>query len=108
MECSILGSEYVYLRVANELIEVLRYKLGLFGIPINGACDVFCDNKSVVTNSRVTSSAINKRQNTTCYHKVREAHVAGTIKVGSIEGKLNISALFTKTMMSGNDRHGMA
>ena len=73
VESSSFGSEYVALRIATELIETLRYKLRTFGIPVDGPCDVFCDNKSVVTNSSVPSSALNKRHNAICYHKVREA-----------------------------------
>jgi len=63
VECLSFGSEYVTLRIAAELIEALRYKLRTFGIPIDGPCDVFCDNKSVVTNSSVPSSVLNKRHN---------------------------------------------
>ena len=50
VECSSFGSEYVALSILTELIEALRYKLSTFGIPINVACNVFCDNNSVVTN----------------------------------------------------------
>ena len=107
VECSSSGSEYVALGIATELIEALRYKLRTFGIPIYGACDVFCDSKSVVTNLSVPSSALNKRQNAIYYHKVRKDQSAGTIRDGWIEGKLNFTDLFTKTMMSGNDRNGM-
>lgn len=107
VETSSFGSEYVALRICTELIEALRYKLRTFGIPIDGAAEVFCDNKSVVTNSSVPSSVLNKRHNAICYHRVREAQAAGTIRVGWIEGKYNLADLFTKTTMSGNERHGM-
>ena len=107
VECSSFGSEYVALIIAPELIEALRYKLRTFGIPINGACDVFCGNKLVVTNSSVSSSALNKRHNVICYHKVKEDQADEIIRVGWIEGKLNITDVFTRTTMSRNDRHGM-
>ena len=89
------------------MVEALHYKLRTFGIPIEGPADVFCDNKSVVTNSSVPTSVLNKRHNAICYHRVREAQAAGTIRVGWIEGKYNLADLFTKTTISGNERHGI-
>ena len=95
------------LRICTEMVEALRYKLRTFGIPVEGPADIFCDNKSVVTNSSVPSSVLNKRHNAICYHRVREAQAAGTISVGWTEGKYNLADLFTKTIMAGNIRHGL-
>jgi hypothetical protein len=107
VETSSFGSEYVALRICTEMLESLRYKLRSFGVPIDGAADVFCDNKSVVTNSTIPSSVLNKRHNAICYHRVREAQAAGIIRVGWIKGEYNLADLFTKTTMAGNVRHGM-
>ena len=82
------------------MIEALRYKLRCFGVPVEEACDVMCDNRSVVTNSSVPTSVLNKRHNAICYHRIREAQAAGVIRVGWIEGKRNIADLFTKTTLS--------
>ena len=100
MEASSFGSEYIALRICTEMVEALRYKLRCFGVPIEGACDVMCDNRSVVTNSSVPTSVLNKRHNAICYHRVREAQAAGVIRVGWIEGKENVADLFTKTTLS--------
>lgn len=105
VETSSFGSEFVALRIATELNEALRYKLRTFGIPINGPSEILCDNRSVVTNSSVPTSVLNKRHNAICYHRVREAQAAGIIKVGWIEGKNNLADLFTKTTMKKPDRH---
>lgn len=107
VETSSFGSEYVALRIATELVEALRYKLRTFGIPVDGPCDMFCDNQSVVTNSSVPASTLNKRHNAICYHRVREAQAAGTIRVGWIKGIFNLADLFTKTTMPGNERNDM-
>jgi Reverse transcriptase (RNA-dependent DNA polymerase). len=53
VESSSFGSEFVALRIATELIEALRYKLRMFGIPVEGSTKVYCDNKSVVTNASI-------------------------------------------------------
>ena len=42
------------------MLEVLLYKLRMFGVTIDGPVDVFCDNKSVVTNSTISTSMLNK------------------------------------------------
>jgi len=99
VETSSFGSEFVALSIATELNEALRYKLRTFGIPINGPSEILCDNRSVVINSSVPTSVLNKRHNAICYHRVREAQAAGIIRVGWIEGKNNLADLFTKTTM---------
>ena len=105
VETSSFGSEFVALRIATELNEALRYKLRTFGIPINGPSEILCDNRSVVINSSVPTSVLNKRHNAICYHRVREAQAAGIIRVGWIEGKNNLADLFTKTTMPKHVRH---
>ena len=56
VESSSFGSESVALIIATEMVEKLRYKLRTFGISLEGPAEVYFDNKSVVTNSSVTSS----------------------------------------------------
>jgi hypothetical protein len=98
VESSTFGSEFVALRTATELIEGLRYKLRMFGIPIDGPTDVFSDNQSVVTSSSVPTSMLSKKHNAICYHRVREACAAGTIRVAKEDTKYNLADLFTKTL----------
>ena len=102
VETSSFGSEFVALRIATEMVEALRYKLKMFGVPILGTSSVFCDIKSVVTNASVPSSVLNKRHNAICYHRVREAQAAGIIRVGWIPGTENLADLLTKTTLAGN------
>ena len=104
VESSSFGSEYIALRICTEMVETLRYKLRCFGVPIEGACDVMCDNISVITNSSVPTSVLNKRHNAICYHRIREAQAAGVIRVGWIEGKENVADLFTKTTLSNENK----
>lgn len=51
VESSTYGSEFVALRIAKDLVVALRYKLRMFGVPIDGPTLVFCDNQGVVKNS---------------------------------------------------------
>ena len=69
----------------------------MFGVQINGPGDVFCDNQSVVTNVSIPSSILNRKHNSICYQRVREAHTAGTIRVGWISGEYNKADIGMKT-----------
>ena len=81
-----------------ELIETLRYKLCMFGIPIKGAANMYCDNNSVVTNTSYPESKLNKKHNAIAYHKVREAVAAGTVWVGKEDSKTNIADMLIKVL----------
>ena len=96
------------MRIATEMLEALRYKLRMFGIPIDGPADVFCDNKSVVTNATIPTSMLNKKHNSICYHRVREAQAAETIRIAWIDGDYNQSDIFTKTSITTEKRYGIA
>ena len=47
VESSTFGSEFVALQIATELITSFWYKLRMFGIPLDGPTNVFCDNEAV-------------------------------------------------------------
>ena len=51
VEAATFGSEFVALRICKELVGVLCYKLRMFGVPLDGPTDVFCDNRGVVMNA---------------------------------------------------------
>jgi hypothetical protein len=54
------GSEMVALRICQDLIVGLQYKLHMFGVPINGPANVFCDNRGVVKNVSILESTLLK------------------------------------------------
>jgi hypothetical protein len=62
IESSTFGSEFVAMHILVDMLESLRYKLRMFGIPIDGPSNVFCDNKSVITNSTILKSTLKKKQ----------------------------------------------
>jgi hypothetical protein len=98
VETSTFGSEFVAMRVAVEMIEGLRYKLRMFGIPIDGPTDILCDNQSVVTSSSIPESVLSKKHNSICYHRVREACAAGTVRIAKEDTTTNLSDIFTKAL----------
>lgn len=98
VETSTFGSEFITMRIAVELIEAMRYKLYMFGVPIDGPANVFCDNKSVVTNSTIPESTLKRKHNAIAYHRVREAVAAGVIRIAFVFSKHNNADLLTKPL----------
>ena len=98
VETSTFGSEFVAMRIAVELIEALRYKLRMFGVPIEGATNVFCDNEAVTKNVMFPESTLKKKHNAIAYHRTREAVAAGTIRVAKEDGKTNLADILTKPL----------
>ena len=97
VEASTYGSELLAMRLAIEMIEGLRYKLRMMGVPITEECAVFCDNSAVVTNSR-PESTLKKKHAAINFHRVREAIAAGTIKVAKEGTQTNLADILTKLM----------
>lgn len=98
MESSTFGSEFIARKIAIDLVEALRYKLRMFGIPIDGASVILCDNIAVVLNATQSESAIKRKHVSIAYHRYREAQAAGYIKIGSIRGMDNVADLLTKLL----------
>ena len=96
VEVTTFGSDFVALRIYKDLIVVLRYKLRMFGIPIEGPKNVSCDNHGVVLNSSRPESTFQKKHNAIKYLVVREAAEAGILRVGKEDGNTNLTDLLTK------------
>ena len=86
------------LRTATELIISLRYKLRMFGIPVMGYSNVFCDNESVYKNVAFAESTLRKKHNSICFHRVRECVAAGIILVHKVDTTFNLSDILTKSL----------
>ncbi|MGH3053464.1 MAG: reverse transcriptase domain-containing protein, partial [Gaiellaceae bacterium] len=98
IETSTYGSEFVALRIAVEMIEGLRYKLRMMGVPVPGPANGFCDNQSVVINSTWPDSSLKKRHNAISYHKVRECIAAKVIRLAKEDGTTNLADILTKPL----------
>ena len=72
VELSTFSSEFVALRIATELIILLRYKLSMFSVPINGPANVFCDNEAVYMFTRMFQIRLRHwKRNTILLHITR-------------------------------------
>ena len=80
------------------MIEALRYKLRMFGVPIDGATNVYCDNEAVYKNKVLPESTLKKKHHSIAYHRCREAVAAGTIRIAKQGTEKNLADLFTKIL----------
>ena len=66
----------------------------MFGIPIERK-----DNCGVILNSSRPDSTLQKKHNAIYYHVVREAAVAGILRVGKEDGTINLADILTKVLI---------
>ena len=59
VESSAFSSEFIAAKTCVEHISALRYKLRMFGVPIDGPTNILCDNESVVKNSTRIDYSLN-------------------------------------------------
>ena len=98
VETSTFGAEFCAMRIGVEMVEALRYKLRMFGVPIDGAANVFCDNEAVYKNTVLPESTLKKKHHSIAYHRCREAVAAGTIRIAKQGTDKNLADLFTKVL----------
>jgi hypothetical protein len=98
VESSTFGSEFVSMRTALELIEGLRYKLRMFGVPLDAPANVFCDNEAVVRNTTAPESTLKKKHVAICYHRCREAVAAVTMRIAKEDTGTNLADIATKCL----------
>ena len=88
------------------MVEGLRYKLRMMGVPLDGPANIYCDNESVVKSSTHPESTLKKKHAAINYHRIREAQAADPpyIRITWIDGNENLADAFTKVLV-GQKRH---
>ena len=81
-----------------DLIAALRYKLRIFGVPIDGSTDIFCDNEAVYNNASTPESQLRNKHHSISYHISREVGDSGTCRMSKEDTETNLSDLFTKVL----------
>jgi len=100
VEASTFGAEFCAMKTAIEMIEALRYKLRMFGVPSDGPANIFCDNEAVYKNAVIPESTLKKKHHSIAYHRCREAVAAGTVRIAKQGTEKNVADLFTKILSS--------
>ena len=107
VETSTFGAEFIALKVGTELIKALQYKLAMMGVPIEGAANVLVDNNSVVQNTTIPTSTLQKKHNAICYHYVREAVASKCIRIAFVPSTENLADMLTKPLGASKLKHFM-
>ena len=81
VDTSTFSSEFTELKNAVELVEAIRYKLRMFGVPIEGPTNVFCDNELVYNNVSTLESVLKKKHHSIAYHLCFEAVAVSMIRI---------------------------
>ena len=89
-------SEFIAPISCVEHMTTLRFKLHMLRIPVVDSTKILCDNESVVKNSSILSSTLNKKRISIAYHFVRWHIEAGVIKVAWISTNENLADTMTK------------
>ena len=98
VESSAFSSEFIVMKTCIQQMVSLRFKLRMFGIPIDGFTAVLTDNESVMKNTSKIDSSLNKKHSSIPYHAVRWSVAAGVLRVGWVITHENIADAFTKRL----------
>ena len=74
----------------------------MFGVPVDGSTEIFCDNEAVYKNSSTLEFHLRKKHHSILYHMSREAVAIGACRMVKEDTETNLSDLFTKALLSNN------
>jgi hypothetical protein len=103
--CS-FGSKFVAMKQCCEYLRGLRYKLRMMGIPREGPAYIQGDNQSVLANTTIPDSTLRKKNQSICYHFVREGAARDEWRTTYVNTHDNEADLLTKLLPSGEKRRG--
>ena len=101
---SSFGSEFIAMKTCCEYLRGIRIKLRQMGIPINNPCFVFVDNQSVLWNTSVPDSVLQKKTSSVAYCSVREGVSNDEWRTAYIKTALNPADILTKALPLGLNR----
>ena len=103
-EASSFGSDFVAMKSFYECLRGLRYKLRMFGIPVEHPAHVFGDNQSVLSNSSNPHSVLKKKSSSIAYHFFREGVAKNEWRTTYLNTHLNPADLCAKSLPGGEKR----
>ncbi len=87
------------------MLQGLRYKLRMMGVAIDGATHIYGDNMSVIKNTSMPKSILNKKRNVVCYHAIRESVAMGETLTVHTSGAENPTDLMTEVLLGSKRQY---
>ena len=106
VETSSFGSEFTAIKQCCEYIKGLKYKLQMMCIACDAPAYIEADNQSVLYNTTIPDSTLNKKSQSIAYHMVREGVARDEWRKSYINTHDNKSDLLTKQLPTGSKRKG--
>ena len=103
-ESSVFGAEFAAMKSGMEHLRGLRYKLCMMGVPLAGPSYIYGDNMSVIHNTQRPESTLKNKNNSICYHALREAVAMGECFTTHIPTKENLSDMMPKVLYGSKKR----
>ena len=97
-EISNVQAESVALRITADLIVLLRYKVRMIGVTIEGAANVLCDNEYVYKNYSFYKYQLSRKYQAIYFHQARECMASDITIVHKVDTNDNIANLLTKSL----------
>ena len=98
IETSTFGSEFMAMKQVTEYMLGLRFKLLMFGIPIDGPAFIYSNNQSVLANTSMPTSTLKKKSQSIDFHFVREGCARDECHTTYVNTNLNVADLMTKPL----------
>ena len=87
-----------------EHLRGLRYKLHMMGVSLAGPLYIYGGNMSVIHNMQRPESTLKNKNNSICYHAVRETVSMGECLTTYIPTKDNLSYMMTEILYGSEKR----
>ena len=104
VEKSTFGFDFMAMKHCMEYIRGFCFRLRMMGIPCEDPAFVYGYNKSMLCNTTIPNSTLNKKSNSIAFHFVRECSAMDEWRTGYINTDLNPADLLSKLEKNGKSR----
>ena len=98
IETSTFGSEFMATEQTFEYLQSLRYKLGIFGVPVEELTFIYDDNQSAFVNSSVSKSTLKNKSQSIAFHFICEVCARSEWGTSYIHAFLKLADMLTNSL----------
>ena len=103
IETSTFGNEFMAMHQAAEYLFGLRYKLRMFGIPVDEPVFIYGDNQSVLVNASAPESTLKNKGQSISFHCICKGCATDAWRMTYIHTSLNLGDLMTNRSQGRSD-----